>query len=347
MLLAGVVGTLSVAGHAAARAPSAAASTAPARWVHLTTTTPPSDRDQVMMAYDPSIGKVVLFGGYAPSIAALGDTWTYHAGAWTQIKSLTVSPPARWAGGFVYDPQVAGMLLFGGRNLTQFFHDTWVFNSTGWHQIVPRSSPSSRSEPAMGFDPSTQRVLLFGGGEGNVPAGSGSAWTYYSDTWTFNGLTWVNVTASVGTGPSARFGAQMAWDPVDRYMFFEGGNALLGNGTQVPQNDSWTFSAGAWTMLTTTGPPVAVAANGGMMTWDIKSGSFILYGGEYGSVITSQTWSYVGDVWTNLTGSLTGHPSPRSSTGFTDDRSDGVVFLFAGTTPPPNYTYRNDAWALL
>jgi hypothetical protein len=346
MLVAGVFGTLALTGPASAASPAAAAP--PVRWVHLTVTSAPSDRDQVMMGYDPSNGKVVLFGGYDPAIVPLGDTWTFHAGAWTQLTNLTVSPPARWGGGFVYDAHLSGMLLFGGRNLTQFFQDTWLFNATGWHHLTTFSAPSPRSEPAMGYNPATGHVLLFGGGIGNLPAGSASAWTFYADTWSFNGHTWSNISSTVGTGPSARFGGQLGWDATNGYMFFEGGNSLLSNGTQVPQNDSWKFTTAGWTLITATGSlPAVVSANGGMMTWDFKSGSFILYGGEYGSTVTSQTWSYVSGAWTNLTGSLVNAPSPRSSSGFTDDRSDGAVLLFAGTTPPPNYTYRNDAWALV
>jgi hypothetical protein len=350
VLIAGVLGSTLTVATPLVPSTALAAPVAPTAWVHLTTPSPPSDRDQVMMAYDPVISKVVLFGGYDPAISPLGDTWTYHAGTWTHLAISGPSPPARWAAGFVYDPQLHGMLLFGGRNLTKFFNDTWLFNGTAWSRISTPSSvaPSPRSEPAMAYDPSTGRLLLFGGGIGNLPAGSSSPWTYFSDTWTLNGHRWTNITAAVGASPSARFGAQLGWDPVDRYMFLEGGNILLASGTSQPVNDSWSFSGGTWTHLATIGaPPTVVSANGGGMTWDVKAGEFILYGREYGSVISSQTWTYVGGSWTNITSSLLGVPTPRSSTGFTDDVSDGYVLMFAGSTPPPNYTYRVDAWSLI
>jgi hypothetical protein len=301
-----------------------------------------------MMGYDPALGRVVLFGGYDPAIQPLGDTWTSHAGTWTQVAGLTLSPSARWAGGFTYDPQLGGMLLFGGRSLSTFFTDTWLYNSTGWHHLRTATHPSPRSGSALAYDPITGKALLFGGGIGNLPAGSGSVFTFYSDTWTFDGKAWTNISAKVGIGPSARFGGQLAWDPTDRYMFFEGGNGIFANGTQVPMNDSWSFAGGGWTQLSTSGSlPAVVSANGGVMTWDVKAGTFVLYGGEFGSVVTSQTWTYVSGAWTNLTGSIVHSPTPRSNSGFTDDLSDGYLILFAGTSPPPNYTYHQDSRALV
>ncbi|HLG92667.1 MAG TPA: hypothetical protein VKY15_06770, partial [Acidimicrobiales bacterium] len=60
-------------------------------WAQQFPATSPPVRDGASMAYDPAIGKVVLFGGENPSF--LGDTWTYD-GTWAQQFPAT-SPPAR------------------------------------------------------------------------------------------------------------------------------------------------------------------------------------------------------------------------------------------------------------
>ena len=130
----------------------------------------PSARSAAALAYDPLIGAVVLFGGYDASVAADGDTWTFANNSWTDITlTLASAPPARWEAGFAYDPNVGAVVLFGGRNVTQFFNDTWEFNGAAWSQLSLSTQPSPRGLMGMAYDPVVDGILLFGGGTGNVP----------------------------------------------------------------------------------------------------------------------------------------------------------------------------------
>lgn len=311
-------------------------------WSQQSPSSSPAVRTLPMMAYDPPLNETVLFGGYNPSVAPRGDTWVYQAGAWTNLTSkLSPHPAARWAGASAYDPTLHGVLLFGGRSTAGFFNDTWLFNSHGWRQLAPSTSPPHRASMAMAYDPIDGYMLLFGGGHVNIA--TGSSWVYSNQTWAFSGGSWQKL-ASAPISP--RVGAHLLYEPGARHMFLFGGNALVG-GSAVPQNDSWYFVHGSWKRITTpSAPPSYTGA--GMIGWDPASKAAILFGGQdrFGTP-SNETWAYQGGKWANLTGSLSVAPAPRSVGGLVFDVVDGYLLLFGGTTPPPNFTDRNDTWSFV
>jgi Galactose oxidase, central domain len=310
-------------------------------WTQLSPATHPSNRDQVQMAYDPSTSEVVLFGGYRPlSSAPLNDTWIFHAGNWTNVTSTAgTAPPSRWAGGFAYDLNRDALVLFGGRDLTRFFNDTWVFNGTAWKHVHTGPAPSRRSGVSLTYDARDGYLLLFGGGIGNLPAGSGSAWTYYNETWTFSGNTWTNRTSTVGNAPSPRFAMASAYDPTTAAVLFVGGEALS-SGVSSWQNDTWTFSAGSWRAVATAiSPPPEY---GPAMTWDTKLGEAILFG-QNSSGNFDPTYAFHSVTWKNLTISTSTYPGERGNMGLAFDKADGYVVLFGGDTPT-SFSYWSDTW---
>jgi hypothetical protein len=170
----------------------------------------PSTRAQPQMGYDPDLSEVVLFGGYDPHVFADGDTWVYRAGVWTDLTpKLSVAPHARWGAGFAYDPALHAMVLFGGRDVGQFFQDTWTFDRSGWHRIATSVEPSPRMGTAFSFDPADNYLLDIGGAIGNLPAGSYSPWPVYNDTWALEGTTWRHL-------GSAPFAGACTWSGTDR-----------------------------------------------------------------------------------------------------------------------------------
>jgi hypothetical protein len=77
-------------------APSMAKPTTPAaNWTQQTPAESPAVRQSASMAYDPAIGKVVLFGGVNSNggeAEVFEDTWTYDGTTWTE-QSPATSPP--------------------------------------------------------------------------------------------------------------------------------------------------------------------------------------------------------------------------------------------------------------
>jgi hypothetical protein len=94
----------------------------------------PSARRVPSIAYDASIGQVVVFGGIDEATGQrFNDTWGWNGSDWTQL--LTYSRPGqRYATSMDFDPMSDGLLLFAG--WTQCCtpdDDTWL--------LVPVSKP--------------------------------------------------------------------------------------------------------------------------------------------------------------------------------------------------------------
>jgi N-acetylneuraminic acid mutarotase len=119
------------------------------------------------MVYDSSTGKVILFGGSGDT--DLNDTWAYDPAAniWTNLKPSGDLPSARDGHSMVYDSSTGKVILFGGSNESDpTFNDTWAYDPVGntWTNLNPSGSlPSGRVGHSMVYDPTTGKVILFGG----------------------------------------------------------------------------------------------------------------------------------------------------------------------------------------
>lgn len=150
-----------------------------------------------------------------------------------------------------------------------------------------------------------------------------------------SGTNWTNATS--GAAPPARTFSAMAYDAKDNESVLFGGyggtGRVWGNGTTT--NDTWVFRGGRWTNLSLAYAPPA--RNQFAMTYDVKDGYVLLFGG-YGAIgALNDTWAFKNNSWTNLTGSVA--PSGRGNSAMTYDAADGYVLLFGGWGP------LNDTWS--
>jgi hypothetical protein len=110
------------------------------------------------MAYDPSIGRLVLFGGRGVA----GDTWTWDGSNWTKLASPT-SPSARFDAPLALDPASGDVILSGGASTTAAgLSDTWALDGA-WTQLHPGASAPTVSGAGIATDPGTGHLVLFGG----------------------------------------------------------------------------------------------------------------------------------------------------------------------------------------
>jgi hypothetical protein len=159
---------------------------------------------------------------------------------------------------------------------------------------------------------------------------------------TGSGRVWTDLTKVLGpNAPASRWIAEMAYDPVDRYVvLFGGDNESLSNA----YSDTWAFSNGAWTQLyPTLSPEPRYAAT---MTWDAADGYLVLFGGhDYPSGIDyNNTWTFVHGTWTNVTSGAA--PAARWRASMAYDPVDGFVVLFGGTDTTGATIY-HDTWKYL
>ena len=331
-------------------------------WNELHPSTHPSARGAAAMFYDPSLDKVVLFGGATTSgttYTPLGDTWEFAGGAWTLVvPSSGHHPAARSNASMAYFPQWSSTInqfagdasyleggygvLFGGFNSTSnsFYGDTWEFNSSGWTQLSPHVSPSARADYTLAVDGVDGYLVLFGGQRSPCSSGTNKC-VQLGDTWEYWDGNWTNETSVLFTHPSSRSLMAATYDPAARLIRTFGGT--------YNQNDSWGYWTNGWREIASnltdryeSGSPSerTLAA----MTYDGRIRSPLLFGGASplvshsacgGTTSYSQnysdTWSFLNGYGTNITDEThSSSPGGRMGATMVYDERDGFVILFGG-----------------
>jgi hypothetical protein len=165
-----------------------------------------------------------------------------------------------------YDTATGTVVLFGGLvdGLVGEYGDTWTWNGTTWTEQHPATSPPARQNAAMAYDAATGNTVMFGGGRS--PRGQ---FHLFNDTWTWDGTTWTE--QHPATGPEARLGAAMAYDPAT-------GNVVLNGGlNDHALNGTFTWDGTTWTkQLQRPRPPARWGAG---MAYDAATGNVVMFGG--------------------------------------------------------------------
>ena len=256
--------------------------------------TVPARRGFPSMAYDPTTRRLIVFGGSDWDTGAfLNDTWAYDpaASTWTNLNPAGALPPERAWHTMVCDSDTGRLIMFGGgvggftNDITAVdqLNDTWAYDpiANTWADLDPAGAvPAARYGQAMAYSPSTQRIILFGGG---------TATARFNDTWAYDSATntWVELRPA-GTLPSPRGGHSMAYDTTSARLIMFGG----GVSQTVLVNDTWAYdpAANSWTELAPTGMlPSARGAQS--MVYDPTTRQLILFGGLDG------TGSFLNDFW--------------------------------------------------
>jgi hypothetical protein len=200
-------------------------------WYVVSVTGGPPPLNYASMVYDPTLGGLVLFGGFAGvSGQVLNETWLLTGTTWTELSPST-SPPARYAAQMAYDPATEQVVLFGGVTdfpEASFFDDTWTFNGTTWQEQSPVTSPSAGATGSMVYDSALGEVVFFGG---TTPNGD------VASAWAYNGSTWIE--QSPGASPPARDGASMDYDPANNGLVLFGGQPSTSSSSTF--DDTWAF----------------------------------------------------------------------------------------------------------
>ena len=202
-------------------------------WAKQTPGTSPFGRYRHQMADLHGIG-VLMFGG-SNVLNFLEETWLWTGGAagnWTQLTPGVV-PPARVDFAMAGSTAATNVLMYGGKNSNQTLGDTWMWvgTSTGdWVQQTPAVSPPALSEACLAYDAANTQYVLFGG-QTDDAFNTPQTWVWTGG----NGGNWHLTTPAVS--PSARIGAQMAYDGTHVIMF---GGANEYN----VLNETWMWTGG-------------------------------------------------------------------------------------------------------
>ena len=307
----------------------------------------PPTRQSGDMAYDDASGQFVMFGG-ATDGSALGDTWTFAAGNWTSWSGPSfVSPSPRWYYGMAYDPEIHEVVLFGGRDVSTDFNDTWTWNGTAWSQVVTSIAPPPMTTSRMVWDAADGYVVLTGGYSimPNAPS-------EYDFVWTFNGRGWTNITSTVTGYPAGPHGPIMSvYDPAISKVVLFGANI----GPVATSNNSsasycasaaytWTYVGGTFVNVSsaTGSPPVGWGSR--MMGYSPGLQAIVLFGGwdGPGCPFANQTWEFQGSMWSQL--NLTPNPGELWDGAFASDYATDTMLLYSGNLAPYTYAQSSQTW---
>jgi len=216
----------------------------------------------------------------------------------------------------------------------------WAFQNGNWN-FLPMSIGTADAPNRLVFASMTYlpggNLIMFGGYELGVGSLSSTTWELAGTT--LASLTWTRLS----TGPSARWGASLAYDFADGYVVLFGGCA-----SNPPVNfsacssllgDTWKFNSG-WTSLGSHGPSsrmmASISSNQGPVV------PILLLGG-WNMGPLSDEWQFSSGAWTSVgTVPFAG----RWGAMLAYDVVDNSMILFGGVSYGPHGVTEtfNDTW---
>ena len=285
------------------------------------------------------------------SLTAGSPNPSSSGGTWTDVRPW---PSPRWWEAMAFSPPWNRLILFGGEgcNNACVLNETWAYDPTNgtWRDMAPAVHPAARYFTAMAYDPTVDRMILFGG---HVPAGfpfsGGDTWAY-----DYRNNTWTDLNPV--TAPPRQESQKMVYDPVLRHVVLYGGgeyapgaNETGGGDAFTPSsNETWIYNArtNTWSNVSKTvrPPPDTVF----QIAEDPGSGQIVLYD-------AGQTWTFnpMTAAWTQRHPSVS-PPNPYATAMAYDPVAGGVVQFAASSSwwsPSVNSTWlynaSTDAWTNL
>jgi uncharacterized repeat protein (TIGR01451 family) len=158
------------------------------RWQEILPPDPlPPPRAGPTAIYDAANQRMIVFGGVDFYWRTLNDVWALYLTPgeerWEQIFPSGSPPVSRVEHTAVYDPDHERMIMFGGYNDHNYFHDVWALDLAlgheAWREIFPSGiSPVKRGNHSAIYDATNERMVIFGGEDSDG---------YLNDVWTLNG----------------------------------------------------------------------------------------------------------------------------------------------------------------
>jgi hypothetical protein len=236
-----------------------------------------------------------------------------------------------------------GGITPGGINGTTPHNDTWAFAGGAWTEISTGASgsPESRDYAAMTYDSADGYILLFGGYDPNLcPTFDPDEYPacFLGDTWNYSAGVWTQLFIA---GPTARYMAQMTFDSEDGYVLFFSGfqtdaylyfNGLPGALYDYP--DTWSYSAGVWTNLTSSMPARPPGVQEGGLVDDTFDGYPLLWGGfnQHKGNDSASTWEYTVSAWVGLSPATSPPAEAAFAMGYDPPNDEVVLLSTSGTT---------------
>ncbi|MEZ5962660.1 MAG: kelch repeat-containing protein [Planctomycetota bacterium] len=165
-------------------------------WSNVTPPGSPQPRRWASMAYEPTSGGMLLFGGEdaitTPISSPSSETWLYLGGAWTQLNPSNV-PPARRLHSLATRLDFGDVFLCAGDDssttpITRML-DVWTWTAGNWQPLSTNGTiPHGTTANQAVYDPLRRRIVLQGGQGISVPNSNNGG--QYGDLWGGSPSTW-------------------------------------------------------------------------------------------------------------------------------------------------------------
>lgn len=204
-----------------------------------------------------------------------------------------------------------------------------------WIQLNPNpwaNTTQARRSGGIAFSPVNGALVMYGGLRSSTTA-------VLDDTWTFDGVTWTQLTPA--TTPPPRWGHRMVYDSRRAKLVTFGGRSPT---TTATANDTWEFDGVNWQQVFPTTSPNARAFYS--MAYDSRRGVCVLYGTQSGSTVGTsggnQTWEYDGTMWRQVVTAFV--PPGLETPAMAYDAARGVTVMFGGYNGASPGTMYNSTW---
>jgi N-acetylneuraminic acid mutarotase len=312
----------------------------------------PSARVQGKLIYDPVTTYSILFGGATDLDAGtrlsydLDETWEWVGNQWVQLRPAH-RPPGRSLLSAAYDTTRSRIVIFGGKSGTPSattvsftdLQDTWFWKDGDWTKIETATAPSNRVLASMAYDPSRDRIVLFGGLHTTIDSKGIVATNTFTDTWEFDGTNW---TQKQATGPTVNK-PELAWDALRSRIVMLGtdnDNKVVMYGYD-PAKAEWSNLAPA---------KLPACLNEGGLVYQTHNDTLLYTGGVCtDSSVIDSTWQWDGTTWAELTVVT---PIDRfSGMALTYDQARKEAVMFSGTLAfsiprSDTHVFKNGDWSI-
>jgi hypothetical protein len=258
------------------------------------------------LAYSPSEGGVIAFGGYLADGTYNGLTSQWNGEQWVTEAPSDPHPSPRAAAGMAFDVPTGRLVLFGGFDGSNYLGDTWTRGADGWVKATPTHHPGRLTGTMLFQDPLNGHVDLFGGFDGMF---------YQYATWQWTGTDWKRVKTS--QFPQARSSGVCALDEATGQVVLFGG---IGD---LRTENTWTFDGTDWTPQSPLHQPPQRFETG--TAYDPDLAAVVVFGGGSPNGDLGDTWAWTGSDWEQLTPARS--PSARESDGLAFDPGTGLMLL--------------------
>lgn len=335
------------------------------RWERLSVGgSPPQGRWQHSAVYDTQMDRTIVFGGKGAA-EFLSDTWvltgagkTAQSPSWVKLAPTGVAPAVHMHSAS-YHESTARMIVFGGHAAPAFVDDAWVLRDANavtpaWTKLDPgQPAPSGREWHSNIYDPSSNRLIVFGGVEISPNPARNDVWALTNADGLGGSPAWVQITPT-GQVPEGRVGHSAVFDPsTNRMVVFGGMNrqwTTFRNDVWVLLNANGLGGAPSWTQLAPTGPLPSPRSDHSAI-YDHAKNRMVVFGGWAGGT------TYFNDVWvlSNANG-VGGTPTwteskPKGSLPAKRELHTAVyrpstdrMIVFGGSSSPESFL--DDVWVL-